>query len=70
MKLTLPEGVLSQSSIFGAKSKNRVSEIQRLPDGQTLEKATLRQNCFSEGCVLLRHAGVAGLPMASSEGAG
>jgi len=37
-------GVLSQSSIFGAKSKNRVSEIQRLTDCQTLEKATLRQN--------------------------
>ena len=36
--------VLSQSSIFGAKSKNRVSEIQRLTDCQTLEKATLRQN--------------------------
>src|SRR5262245_36140660 len=38
------QGVLSQSSIFGAKSKNRVSEIQRLTDCQTLEKATLRQN--------------------------
>jgi hypothetical protein len=36
--------VLSQSSFFGAKSKNRVSEIQRLTDCQTLEKATLRQN--------------------------
>src|SRR5882672_7852922 len=29
---------------FGAKSKNRASEIQRLTDSQTLEKATLRQN--------------------------
>ena len=25
---------------------------------------------FSEGCVLQRHAGVAGLPMASEEGVG
>src|SRR5262245_40886025 len=38
--------VLSQSSIFGAKSKNRVSEMQRLTDCQTLEKATLRQKPF------------------------
>src|SRR4029434_1445039 len=37
-------GVLSQRSIFGAKSKNRVSEIQRLTNCQNLEKATLRQN--------------------------
>ncbi len=35
---------LSQSSIFGAKSKNRISDIQRLTDSQTFEKATLRQN--------------------------
>ena len=45
--LPLQSGVgpyMSQSSIFGAKSKNRVSEIQRLTDCQTLEKATLRQN--------------------------
>ena len=37
-------GVLSPSSIFGAKSKNRVSEIQRSTDCQTLAKRTLRQN--------------------------
>jgi hypothetical protein len=36
------ERVLSQSSIFGAKSKNLVSEIQWLTDCQNLEKATLR----------------------------
>src|SRR5467141_3130346 len=29
---------------FWAKSKNRVSGIQRLTDSQSLEKATLRQN--------------------------
>src|SRR5262249_4186674 len=37
-----PAWVLSQSSIFGAKSKNRVSEIQWLTDSQNLGKATLR----------------------------
>jgi hypothetical protein len=36
--------VLSQSSIFGAKSKNWVSEIQWLRDSRTLEKVILRQN--------------------------
>jgi len=36
--------VLSQRSIFGAKSKNRSSGIQGLTDSQILEKATLRQN--------------------------
>src|SRR5262249_23278849 len=30
--------------VFGAKFKNRVSEIQWLTDCQALEKATLRQN--------------------------
>ena len=43
----VPKGalqVLSQSSVFGAKSKNWVSEIQWLTDCQNLEKATLRQN--------------------------
>jgi hypothetical protein len=35
---------MSQSSTFGAKSKNGISEIQRLTDCQTLAKATLRQN--------------------------
>jgi hypothetical protein len=36
--------VLSQSSIFGAKSNNWVLGIQWLRDSQTLEEATLRQN--------------------------
>jgi hypothetical protein len=36
--------VLSQISILGAKSENRVSAIQWLTDSQTLEKANLRQN--------------------------
>jgi hypothetical protein len=36
--------VLSQSSILGVKSENRVSAIQWLTDIKTLEKATLRQN--------------------------
>jgi hypothetical protein len=60
--------VLSQSSIFGAKAKNRVSEIQRLTDCRTLEKATLRQNprycpgvgisrrCWPTCCRSWRHA--------------
>src|SRR5262249_289350 len=37
---------LSQSSIFGAKSKNWVSEIQCLTNCQDPEKATLRQSLF------------------------
>jgi hypothetical protein len=36
--------VLSQISILGAKSENRVSEIQWLTDSKPLEKANLRQS--------------------------
>src|SRR6516165_8949119 len=36
---------------------------------QTERNSVLPRN-FSEGCVLQRHAGAAGLPMASSEGVG
>ena len=38
------ETVLSQISVLGVKSENRLSEIQWLTDAKTLEKATLRQN--------------------------
>ena len=34
------------------------------------KKSSPLPRCLSEGCVLQRHAGVAGLPMASSEGVG
>jgi hypothetical protein len=62
--------VLSQSSIFGAKSKNRISEIQRLTDCQTLEKATLRQNPLdtAKEIVAATKARVAGIPAFFSDG--
>jgi hypothetical protein len=43
--------VLSQSSIFGAKSNNLVSEIQWLRDSRTLEKVILRQNRCSSSLI-------------------
>src|SRR5262249_13888983 len=41
-----PKGSVAKF-VFGAKFKNRVSEIQWLTDCQALEKATLRQNPHS-----------------------
>jgi hypothetical protein len=38
--------VLSQISILWVKFENLLSEIQRLTDAKTLEKATLRQNAL------------------------